>query len=196
MSIKANMSKKLAALGLSAAAALSGGYLIVPWEGSVKNKSGLNTVYIDAVGVPTACYGQTGKDLYGRTIRLGMTYTDEECDKMLAETINKFSKDVNRLVMVNYSSPYQEAALVSFAYNVGIGNLQSSTLLRKLNAGQHEAACEELSKWVYAKKKKLKGLVSRREEEKNWCMGIAPYEAEVTYSLIVDMVANTADSGE
>lgn len=193
MSIKQKMSMKLAALGVSAAAALSGGYLIVPWEGKVVNKDGLHTVYTDAVGIPTACYGQTGKDLYGRTIRMGMTYTEEECVKMLSLTINKFEKDVDRLVKVDYKSEYQKAALISFAYNVGIGNLQSSTLLRKLNAGQHDSACEELSKWVYAKKKKLNGLVSRRSDEKAWCMGNVPYDVKTTYDIITDVISKTTE---
>lgn len=204
MSKKSQVSKKLAAYGLSAAAAISGGFLILPHEGAVRNKSGLHTVYKDAVGIPTACYGQTGKDLYGRTISYGMTYTEDECIRMLAATIQAFEKQVDRVVSVKYVSPYQKAAVISFAYNVGLGSLQSSTLLRRLNSGDHFAACEELSKWVYAQKKKLGGLVIRREDEKQWCLGNASAEAKALYpdlypidssidNIVVKFMMNTTD---
>lgn len=187
MGIKNTISKKLVAMGLSASAALSAGYLIVPWEGSVKNKQGEHVAYIDAVGVPTGCYGQTGTDLYGRLIRKGMTYTEQECLIMLEKSVKHFESVVDRNVRVPYASPYQKAALISFSYNVGEGNLRSSTLLRQLNSGQHEAACEQLIRWVYAKKKILKGLVDRRSEEMQWCLGEVPYEVEITFLEIVNM---------
>mgnify|MGYP001443598590 CR=1 FL=1 len=186
--MKRFITKKLVALGLSASAALSAGYLIVPWEGSVKNKKGEHVAYIDAVGVPTACYGQTVRDLYGKTIRKGMIYSEKECLIMLEKSVKHFESVVDRNVRVPYASPYQKSALISFNYNLGEGNLRSSTLLRQLNAGQHEAACEQLIRWVYAKKKKLKGLVDRRSEEMLWCMGDVPYEVEITFSEITEMV--------
>ena len=188
MSIKKTISKKLVALGLSASAALSAGYLIIPWEGSVKNRQGQHVAYIDAVGVPTACYGQTGKDLYGRTIKKGMTYSEDECLIMLEKSVKHFEAMVDKAVRVEYASPYQKAALISFTYNVGEGNLRNSTLLNKLNKGDHVGACEELVKWVYAKKKKLPGLVSRRSEEMQWCLGEAPLEAVITFQEILRMV--------
>lgn len=187
MGIKSKISKKLVAMGLSASAALSAGYLIIPWEGSVKNKQGEHVAYIDAVGVHTACYGQTGTDLYGRLIRKGMTYTEKECLIMLEKSVKHFESVVDRNVRVPFASPYQKAALISFSYNVGEGNLRSSTLLRQLNAGQHEAACEQLTRWIYAKKKILKGLVDRRLEEMQWCLGEVPYEVEITFLEIVNM---------
>lgn len=190
---KSSITKWLVGAGVSAAAALGGGYLVIPYEGAVKDKQGMHVAYLDAVGVPTICYGQTGKDLYGRTIKLGMKLSEEECLDMLSKTLIKFDKEVSSAVKVPYASPYQKAALLSFTYNVGVGNLKSSTLLRKLNAGQHEEACEELSKWVYAQKKKLRGLVTRREDEKQWCMGHVPAEAEMTYSEIAKMVSQTSD---
>lgn len=187
MGIKNKISKRLVAMGLSASAALSAGYLIIPWEGSVKNKQGEHVAYIDAVGVHTACYGQTGKDLYGRLIRKGMIYTEQECLIMLEKSVKHFESVVDRNVRVPYASPYQKAALISFSYNVGEGNLRSSTLLRQLNAGQHEAACEQLARWIYAKKKIFKGLVDRRSEEMQWCLGEVPYEVEITFLEIVNM---------
>lgn len=195
MATKTNIAKWLAGAGVSVSAAIGGSYLIIPQEGSVKNKQGLHVSYLDAVGVPSACYGQTGKDLYNRTIKVGVTYTEQECLDMLAKTIIKFDKEVGSTVKTPWKSPYQHASMVSFAYNVGMGNFKSSTLLKKMNAGDHIAACEELSKWVYAQKKKLNGLVKRREVEQAWCMGEVPYEVEVTFDELNKIVASTTDKG-
>ncbi len=56
-------------------------------------------------------------------------------------------------------------ALVSFTFNLGAGNLRSSTLLRKLNAGDYDSVPAELSRWNKAGGKVLRGLVKRREAE-------------------------------
>jgi len=55
-------------------------------------------------------------------------------------------------------------------YNVGVGNFKSSTLLKLLNKEKRVEACNQLTNWVFAKGKKLRGLVNRREEEKNLCL--------------------------
>lgn len=190
---KATAVKWLVGSGLSIAAALSGGFLIQPHEGTVKDRNGMHVAYLDAVGIPTICYGQTGKDLYGRKIELGMKLKEEECMEMLVRTVNKFEKEVDALVKVDYKSEYQKAALISFAYNVGTTNLAKSTLLKSLNAGNHIDACNRLSDWVYAQKKKLNGLVRRREEERAWCLGNVPMDVKVTYSEVVDLVKQTAE---
>ena len=57
-------------------------------------------------------------------------------------------------------------ALVSFAFNVGLGTLQRSTLRMKHNRGDYEGAAEELMKYVKAAGKVLPGLVKRRNDEK------------------------------
>src|SRR5690606_9565006 len=186
MSIKSNLTKKLLAYGLSTAAAISGGYLIAPREGNPTGKDGLSSVYLDPIGIPTVCCGQTGKDLYGRTIRLGMTYTQQECEKMLAQSVTKHEALLDSVVYVPYKSDWMKAALISFTYNVGIGNVKSSSLLKRLNARDYDAACNELVKWVYANKKKLPGLVSRRGEEKQWCLGIVPQDAQESYKATLE----------
>ena len=183
----------LASLGLSSALALSGGYLLIPHEGEVKSGN-YHVVYSDPVGIPTVCWGLTGKDLNGKPLVVGQKYTEEDCNKMFVQRIQGFEKQVDNLVKVEYASPYQKAALVSFAYNVGVGALSSSTLLRKLNAGDHIAACEELSRWVYANRKKLNGLVTRRAEEKQWCLGDVPYDVKDVYEEIIKMANVPAQS--
>lgn len=183
--------KWLAAAGTGVAVALSGGLLIKPHEGEVKDRQGYHIAYLDAVGIPTICYGQTGNNLYGKKIALGMKLTDAECMEMLKTTLLKFEKEVDKMVKVEYSSVYQKAALISFAYNVGSGALAGSSLLKVLNSGDHYTACIKLTDWVYAQKKKLRGLEIRRNEEMQWCLGQVPYEVEVLYDEIVDMVKET-----
>ena len=65
----------------------------------------------------------------------------------------------------------EEQALVSFAYNVGVGAFAGSSLLKKLNTGDKLATAKEFDKWVFGGGKKLRGLVRRRESEKRLFLG-------------------------
>lgn len=175
--------KRLMIGGASSAVALSGAFLIIPHEGAVKDGVE-HVVYMDAVGIPTACYGQTGYDLYGRKIKMGMRYTEDECIEMFVITGNKFEKEMDDAFgKLPYQNTYQKAAFLSFTYNVGVGNLRSSTLARKFKSGEYNEACDQLSRWVYAKKKKLGGLVTRRAEERDWCLAKQSVIDKVTYTL-------------
>ena len=157
--------------GAGGALALAGALLILPYEGEVRNKDGIHSVYLDAVGIPTACYGQTDKDHYGNKIKMGMTYTDEECMDMFVYTATKFEAELDKTFGPYYQNDYQKAAILSFAYNVGVHAAKTSTMGKLMVSGRQEEACEQLSRWVYAGKKKLPGLVTRREEEKAFCLG-------------------------
>ncbi|ECO4847830.1 lysozyme [Salmonella enterica] len=119
--------------------------------------------YQDVVGVWSVCYGHTGKD-----IMLGKTYTPAECKALLDKDLNAVARQINPYIKV----PIPEAtrgALYSFAYNVGAGNFRASTLLRKINQGDINGACDQLRRWTYAGGKKWKGLVTRREIEREVC---------------------------
>ncbi|WP_435793068.1 glycoside hydrolase family protein [Escherichia coli] len=61
-------------------------------------------------------------------------------------------------------------ALYSFVYNVGAGNFRTSTLLRKINQGDIKGACDQLRRWAYAGGKQWKGLMARREIEREVCL--------------------------
>ena len=65
-------------------------------------------------------------------------------------------------------SDNQFGALVSFTFNLGINNLRSSTLLRKLNQSDYAGAADEFPRWVRADGKVLPGLVKRREAERQF----------------------------
>ena len=120
--------------------------------------------YQDVVGVWTVCDGHTGTD-----IRRGHRYTDRECDNLLKADLRKVANAIDPLIKVSIPDPTR-AALYSFTYNVGSGAFASSTLLKKLNAGDVPGACKELQRWTYAGGKQWKGLISRREIEREVCL--------------------------
>lgn len=136
---------------------LSAAAFIVPFEGLETEP------YLDAVGIPTNCGGNT------QNVDMTKTMTHEECMALLVED-TKLAQDC---VITNSVVPMTEnevKAYTSFVFNVGCGNFKSSTLLKKLNAGDHEGACDELPRWIYAKGKKLNGLVRRRAKEREVCL--------------------------
>ena len=112
-------------------------------------------------GIPTIGYGATGPD-----IRMGMVWTQEQADARLVEDLARFADGVERLVEVDLSDN-QFAAIVSFAFNVGLGALRDSTLLRKLNAGDYLGAADQLPRWNKGGGRVLPGLTRRRAAERD-----------------------------
>ena len=91
--------------------------------------------------------------------------TQQEADRLLVSDVDLFTAGVQRLVTSDINRN-QLGALVSFAFNLGLGNLRHSTLLKLVNAGDFVKAANEFDKWVYVAKHKLNGLVRRRAAEK------------------------------
>jgi lysozyme len=118
--------------------------------------------YLDPVGIPTICEGGT------QGVKLGYVATSAECDALLEKELGIALAAVDRRVRVPLPDT-RRAALASFVYNVGEGQFQRSSLLRKLNAGDVSGACAELSRWVYAGGRQLAGLVKRRAVERELC---------------------------
>ncbi|EAP0942997.1 lysozyme [Salmonella enterica] len=119
--------------------------------------------YRDVAGVLTNCDGHTGKDIVP-----GKHYTDAECDALLNQDLARVKSQVDPLIKVSIPES-ERAAFYSFAYNVGTGAFAKSSLLKKLNAGDQAGACNELKRWTYAGGKQWKGLVTRREIEREVC---------------------------
>ena len=88
-----------------------------------------------------------------------------EVDEILAKDLARFESGVQRLCPSGLTTG-RFGALVSFAFNVGLGNLQNSTLRIKHNRGDFEGAAEEFLKWNKAGGKELKGLTTRRKDER------------------------------
>ena len=127
------------------------------WEG-LKTKA-----YKDSGGVWTIGYGHTAMAGEPKP-RAGMVITAAEAESILLKDLTQYEAAVESLVKVELNDN-QFAALVSFAFNVGIGAFKNSTLLKKLNQGDFNAVPTELMKWTKAGGKKLQGLVNRRQAE-------------------------------
>ena len=118
-----------------------------------------NEAYRDAAGVLTIGYGHTGPD-----VRPGDVITKYWAEHLLKADLYDVERAVDEL-KVAITQP-QFDALVSFAFNLGIYKLKTSTLLKTIREGgsMHEIKAE-FKKWVYAGGQKLKGLEQRREWE-------------------------------
>lgn len=127
----------------------------------IKEFEGLELkAYKDSVGVVTIGYGSTGPH-----VSMGMTITADQAEALLKNDVNRFEKGVMDLVTAPITQN-QFDALVSFSFNLGLGNLKASTLLRKLNSLDYVGAANEFPRWNKAGGKVLAGLTRRREAEK------------------------------
>ena len=132
--------------------------------------------YVDPIGIYTIGWGHAiqwgnnflktstpnAKDIAKQLYPNGLTM--QQAEDLLRNDIHATSIPVEGLVKVSVSDN-QFAALVSFAFNVGVNNLRSSTLLKKVNARDFAGAALEFAKWNKAGGKVLKGLVRRRAAE-------------------------------
>lgn len=92
--------------------------------------------------------------------------TMEEVDAILAKDLESFERGVVRLCPAAAARQGHFDALVSFSFNVGLGNLQRSTIRMKYNRGDFEGAAEGFLDWTKAAGKVLPGLVKRRGDER------------------------------
>ena len=122
------------------------------------------TAYICPAGKPTIGYGNT---FYanGKPVKMGDKITKLEAESLLVIVVNQFASRVLN-VLKKPVTQNQFDALVSFAYNTGIGNFSRSTLLRKVNANPNDATIAgEFAKWNKGGGVVLRGLTRRRKEE-------------------------------
>lgn len=121
-----------------------------------------NHPYLDVAGIETVCVGHTGH-IEQRT------YSPDECRAILNHDLQSAFGEIDRDVKVPLS-PKTKAALASFTFNVGNRAFRNSTLLRRINAGEGAAACDELMRWTYAGGRKVAGLSRRRIVERDLCI--------------------------
>lgn len=119
--------------------------------------------YLCPAGKPTIGWGHTFN------VKMGQKISEAQAEIFLDHDYQEAEEAVTRLVKVPLTDN-QLGALVSFVFNLGEGNLKTSTLLKKLNLGDYDGAAAEFDKWVYATvkgvKTKLNGLVVRRKLER------------------------------
>lgn len=121
--------------------------------------------------VPTIGWGTIAYE-NGQTVKRGDIITQDRADELLRWELNLKGQGVAKLVKVAVTDA-QFSALVCFAYNVGLGNLKSSTLLKLLNAGDYKGAAGQFIRWNKAAGKVLDGLTRRRMSEARLFQGFA-----------------------
>ena len=133
----------------------------------IKSFEGLRLdAYLCSAGKPTVGFGSTFFE-DGTPVKLGDKITKERADSLFEKISDSFAAKVKNCIQKDINEN-QFAALVSFAYNVGIGNLKSSTLLKKVNANPNDPTImQEFKKWNRASGNVLAGLTRRREAEAN-----------------------------
>ena len=115
--------------------------------------------YRDAAGVLTIGYGHTGKD-----VREGDRITPYWAEQLLLLDLKTFEMAVRRLKVARTQGQFD--ALVSLAFNIGVGRLTRSALLKVIREGGTKTQItREFKRWVYGGGKRLPGLVKRREWE-------------------------------
>ncbi len=138
----------------------------VPYVGKWE---GLRLVaYLDIVGVPTVCYGET------KGVKLGDTYTQAQCDAMFSRELIDYRDRLRPSFTANtvaYRLPvHRDVAFTSLAYNVGVSAFGSSTAVKRLNAGDIAGSCEALTWWNRAGGRIVRGLFVRRADDHGLCM--------------------------
>lgn len=119
--------------------------------------------YLCPAGKLTVGFGHTGADVFP-----GQTISMVEAEGLLEKDLGRFERGVTGLLKVSVNEN-EFAALVSFAFNLGLGALASSTLLAHLNAGRREDAANEFGRWNKITRDGgrvvMPGLVRRRAAE-------------------------------
>ena len=114
--------------------------------------------YEDCAGVPTIGYGHT------KNVKMGDRISKYWAKELLKDDVREVAQQVQELNVAQTQGQFD--ALVSFTFNLGIGRLKSSTLLKVIREGGSKSAIKkEFKRWVYAGGKRLRGLELRREWE-------------------------------
>ena len=116
------------------------------------------TPYYCPAGVLTCGWGSTGSDVFP-----GRPWTQDYADARMEQDAKRFA--AGTLALCPTLDGDALCAIADFCYNLGLGRLKTSTLRKKINAGDWEAVPYELRKWVNGGGRKLPGLVLRREAE-------------------------------
>lgn len=119
--------------------------------------------YLDSAGKLSVGTGHLV--LAGEPYKLDEPITMEQNDALLRSDLEHAENGVDSMVTVPINEN-ERAALISFAFNLGVGALQHSTLLRRLNAGQRQEAADQFLSWDHQGNTRLPGLTRRRVAER------------------------------
>jgi lysozyme len=146
---------QLASLSLSAAALV----------GIALHEGYRDRAYIPVPGdVPTIGFGTT------QGVKPGDTITPPKALQRALQDVQQFEGAIKRCVKVPLHQ-HEYDAYISLSYNIGAPAFCGSTLVRKLNAQDYEAACQQILRWNRFKGQPLPGLTKRRQDEFKQCMG-------------------------
>lgn len=133
------------------------------------NDSGINLItnfegcklesYKDVGGIWTIGYGHT------KEVHEGQRIVENHARQLLMQDLDYTCGELDKIIIYKLNDN-QFSALVAFAFNVGTGALQKSTLLKYVNSGKLDLAANEFLKWDNVKGKPVEGLLRRREAEK------------------------------
>lgn len=141
--------------------------------GFLQNEEGTKQrVYLDSIGKPTVCTGHMDPKM-----RVGTFYTPEQCAELLRTDTESASYAVRTGIKVPLYQ-YEFDALVSFCFNVGNTNCKTSTMFKRINAGNYDAVPAELLRWRFAggmdckvRSNNCYGVYLRRQNEANLWRG-------------------------
>jgi lysozyme len=133
----------------------------------IKRAEGLKLdSYRCPAGIATVGYGHTGPD-----VRIPMTITPGEAERLLHEDLARFENGVTNCLAGQPTSSDQFSAMVSLSYNIGLGNFATSTVLKRHKLGQYAGAANAFLLWNRAGSRVLPGLVTRRQDERSLYLG-------------------------
>ena len=120
----------------------------------------------------TIGYGTTR--ISGKAVQLGDTISEPKATSLMKRQVqNIYGAAVKRKVKVDLTQNEYDA-LVSFTYNVGVGNFGASTLLRKLNHKDYLEAADQFLRWDKADGQVMRGLTKRRKKERELFLKDSP----------------------
>lgn len=112
-----------------------------------------------------------GRGTTGPDVREGTVWTKEKAEARFEAHVIEFAAGVRRLLGNAATTENQLSAMISLAYNIGLGNFGESTLLKKHKAGDYAGAAAEFDRWSRANGKVMAGLVRRRKAEREMYEG-------------------------
>ena len=133
----------------------------ISWDGVVeiaRSEGCRLAAYRCSAGRPTIGWGET------RGVRMGDVITQEQADRKFCDSLTEFADGVRKL-LTRDPSGNEFAAMVSLAYNIGLGGFERSTVRRMHNAGDHQAAGRAFALWNKAGGAVIPGLTARRARE-------------------------------